>query len=178
MNLADFREWCIQRHDVECNQKYDTWLLYSMHLRYVVANFHRFKHLLPKKWQDYIINVLEAVEMGCWGHDLIEDARITYNDIKDRVGKAVADIIYCCTEEKGKDRDERHPEKYYKELSQNDLAVFVKLCDIMGNVQYSILTNSSMYKKHKKEHQKTIQYLYTDRYKEMFDYLDKLFALW
>lgn len=178
MDLKEFRDWCIHRHDIECNQKYDTHLPYSMHLRYVVANFHRFKHLIPKSWGDYSIAILDTVEMGCWGHDLIEDARITYNDIKDRVGKTAADIIYGCTEEKGRDRDERHSEKYYKELAQDHLAVFVKLCDIIANAQYSILTNSSMYKKHKREHQKTTQYLYTDKYKEMFDYLDKLFELW
>lgn len=150
-----------------------------MHLRYVDAQFHRFKHLIPQRWMDYSIGMTQdIVRMGCWGHDLIEDARVTYNDIKDKTNKDVADIIYCCTEEKGKDRDGRHSEKYYKELSQNDLAVFVKLCDILANVQYSILTNSGMYQKHKKEHRLTRLYLYNEQYDEMFNYLDKLFELW
>lgn len=113
--------------------------------------------------------------MGCWGHDLIEDARVTYNDIKNRVGADVADIIYCCTEEKGKDRPGRHPEKYYLELAENNLAIFVKLCDITANVTYSILTKSSMYDTHKEEHKKTHKYLYRIEYKPMFDYLEKLF---
>lgn len=149
-----------------------------MHLRYVVAQFYRFKHLLRNDWNDKrVYNVDAVVEMGCWGHDLIEDARATYNDIKDLVGTEIADIIYCCTEEKGKDRPGRHPEKYYLELAENKLAIFVKLCDIMANVTYSILTKSSMYEKHKIEHEKTKQYLYREEYKEMFDHLDKLFMI-
>jgi len=116
--------------------------------------------------------------MGCWGHDLIEDARVTYNDIVDRVGEVVADIIYCCSEEKGRNRDERHSSKYYGELGYNRLAVFVKLCDIIANVTYSILTKSSMYDKHKKEHEKTMKYLYREEFQPMYDYLDKLFKLW
>lgn len=177
MQLQDFREWCIQRHDIECNQKYDTWLPYSMHLRYVVAQFHRYKHLLPTGWYDSILHVPEAAEMGCWGHDLLEDARVTYNDLKDRVGKAVADVIWGCTEDSGRDRDERHSDAYYKRCSENDISVFVKLCDIIANVTYSILTKSDMYKKHKKEHEKNKLWLYRDEYKPMFDHLDKLFAI-
>lgn len=174
MDLQTWREWCINRHDIECNQKYDTYLPYSMHLRYVIAQFHRFKHLLPR-WSDYSLNVLRSVEKGCWGHDLIEDARVTYNDVVEKVGKEVADIIWGCTEDSGRDREERHSDAYYKRCSDNKLATFVKLCDIMANVTYSILTKSDMYKKHLKEREKNKKWLYKEEYKEMFDYLDRLF---
>jgi (p)ppGpp synthase/HD superfamily hydrolase len=179
MTTSDFKQWCKERHDIYANQKYDENLPYSKHLEFVEAHFHRFKHLIGKGWVDYgVYDAHTSALMGCWGHDLIEDARITYNNIKDMVGKEVADIIYCCTEEKGRDRDERHSEKYYTELAVNRLAVFVKLCDIMANATYSILTKSSMYAKHKKEHEKSKKYLYGEDYKLMFDYLDRLFELW
>lgn len=174
-----FIDWCKYRHDIECNQKYDGNMLYSKHLEFVWAHAERFNHLLAYNWLDIGSNtVLDCVEMACYGHDLIEDARVTYNDIVERAGKYVADLIYCCTEEKGKNREERHADKYYKELAENDTAVFIKLCDIMANVTFSILTKSSMYEKHKAENQKTLLYLYRDRYKPMFDYLNKLFDLW
>lgn len=179
MTRYDFIQYSKHRHDVACNQKYDVNLPYSKHLDYVAAHAHRFKHLISLGWLDRgIFTLWDCVEMACYGHDLIEDARVTYNDIDQMVGEATADIIYCCTEEKGRDRDERHSEKYYLYLAENREAVFVKLCDIMANVTYSILTNSSMYDKHKREHEKTMKYLYREDLKPMFDYLDKLFSLW
>lgn len=178
MNLLDFREWCIQKHDVECNQKYDTRYPYSIHLRFVESHYYRFEYLLSPSWLDGPFNAKIVAHMGCWGHDVIEDARVTYNDIVELVGRDVANVIYRCTEEKGRNRDERHSEKYYLELAEDKIAIFVKLCDIMANVTYSIMTKSSMYKKHKAEHEKTMKYLYREDLKPMFDYLDKLFALW
>jgi (p)ppGpp synthase/HD superfamily hydrolase len=172
MNIKVFIEFCKFRHDMVCNQKYDNNLPYSKHLEFVEAQYHRFKHLLGSD-----LEILYQAHAGCWGHDLIEDARVTYNDLKDMVGVEVADIIYCCTEEKGRNRDERHSEKYYIELAQNKLAIFVKLCDIIANATYSVLTKSSMFKKHRLEHQKTIKHLWVLEFNPMFAYLDKLFIL-
>ena len=174
MHLFEFVEFATKQHDDVCNQKYDRRLPYSCHLEFVASQAMRFKHLLNQSNND-----VPHAAMGCWGHDLIEDARLTYNDIKDKVGVEVAEIIYACTEVKGRNRDARHSVEYYADLNANRLAVFVKLCDIMANVKYSILTNSSMYEKHKKEHAKTLKYLYDDHqeFKPMFDHLTKLFAL-
>ena len=178
MTKLDFIGYCINRHDVVCNQKYDNNLPYSKHLEFVAAQAKKFKHLLGSQWiESSMFTVWDCVEMGCWGHDLIEDARVTYNDIVERIGATVANIIYCCTEEKGKNRDERHSEKYYKELANNKLAIFVKLCDIMANSAFSILSNSSMIEKHRKEHKNTLKYLYINDYKPMYSYLDNIFLL-
>jgi hypothetical protein len=147
-----------------------------MHLRYVVAQFRRYRHLLPK-WLEYVINVEEAAEMGCWGHDLLEDARTTYNDVRDKVGKAVADIIWGCTEDAGRDREERHSDAYYTRCSGNILSTFVKLCDIIANLSYSIMTKSDMYKKHLAEREKNKKWLYREEFKPMFDHIDKLFDI-
>ncbi len=175
---SGFIQWCREKHDKDVNQKYDTTLPYSKHLDYVIKQHNKFKTLLDLPDRNLVV-------MGCAGHDLIEDARVTYNDILSQLSEfcnevdaiKVADIIYCCTEEKGKDRDGRHSEKYYKELAQNELAVFVKLCDIIANVKYGILTNSDMLKKHKAEHAKTMQYLYIQRFQSMYTYLDLLFEI-
>jgi (p)ppGpp synthase/HD superfamily hydrolase len=164
-----FREFAVNQHDVVCNQKYGDMHPYSFHLDLVVSQVKQF-------YNDVGFTNVEKINVLCGaiGHDLIEDARVTYNDIKHRVGDGVADIIYCCTEEKGKNRDERHSEKYFNELKENELAVFVKLCDIIANVKYSLLTNSSMYNKYKKEYPKVKEKLYIDRYQELFVYLEKL----
>lgn len=170
MTVNAFRDWCIQKHDIECNQKYDGNIQYSKHLEFVVAQFHRFSYLLED-------HHLSLAEMGCWGHDLIEDARVTYNELKDIAGESVANVVYCCTEDKGRNRDERHSEKYYIELSKSRIATFVKLCDIIANVLYSMVSNSSMYRKHENEHKKTLKYLYNIEFNPMFRYLDQLFKI-
>jgi len=88
-----------------CNQKYDDIHLYSFHLALVDVQFEKWKHLLEPSEQD-------IVEKAVWGHDLIEDARVTYKDVEKRVGTHVADIIYGCTDSQGKTRAERKDDAF------------------------------------------------------------------
>lgn len=169
--VAEFLQFCFERHDTFCNQKYDSRLPYSMHLRYVLAQHSRFKHLLSSDYE------VALTKVGCAGHDLIEDARMTFNDIVTEVGVEAAEIIFACTETRGHDRPERHSKEYYDYLAKNDLAVFVKLCDILANVKYGLLTNSSMFKKHKAEFVDTVGYLHREKYAPMFKELAKIFEL-
>jgi len=160
-------------HDVECNQKYNKTLPYSFHLEMVEKQAFLFKKYIPVD-DPYF----SAVWAGIYGHDSIEDARITYNDVKDRFGELAAEIIYLCTEDKGRTRSDRKTEKWYEELKTNEFAVFVKLCDIIANVKFSLLTNSSMFNKYKSEYQQKVKpMLFTVQYIDMFNYLDKLFEV-
>jgi (p)ppGpp synthase/HD superfamily hydrolase len=170
------QEYFCNLHDVECNQKYNKTLPYSFHLEMVYAQGKKFKRLIytgdPLSAEDW-----QNVAIGLWGHDSNEDARLTYNGILDKFGKAAAEIIYCCTEERGRTRYERHSTFYFEELSQNRLAIFVKLCDIIANVKFSLLSNSSMFDKYKKEYLEVKKYLYREEFKDMFDYLEQLFTI-
>jgi len=175
MNFIDF---CKHQHDVECNQKYNKTLPYSFHLNLVAGQANKWKSLInPEDW----ILVL----YGAWGHDLIEDARITYNDIiqfkhyhtVSFPSTKLADIIYACTELRGKNRDERHGPEYIKGLKENKLGLFVKLCDISANVGFGILTNSSMVDKYRKEFPKFKEQLYLEEYKPVFNYIEKQLEL-
>jgi (p)ppGpp synthase/HD superfamily hydrolase len=133
----------------------------------------KFRHLIYADEPYYT-----ATWIGIYGHDSIEDARLTYNDIKEKFGEVSAEIIFLCTQDKGRNRDARKSDAWYEELKKNDLAVFVKLCDIIANVQFSFLTESSMFKKYKSEYSKKVKpHLYCDQYKEMFEYLEKIFQL-
>lgn len=170
--VEDFKKYCIEQHDIECNQKYgDNKLPYSFHLNLVSVQARKWSYLLGSLGEQHL------TEMGAWGHDLIEDARNTYNDVLRIAGLGVAQIVYCCTDEKGRNRDERHNAKFYIELAANRLAVFVKLCDIIANITYSLLTNSSMYKKYSTEYPKMKKYLYREEFKPMFDHIEKLIEL-
>ena len=172
VDMITFRDFCIQQHDIVCNQKYDNTLPYSFHLEAVVIQIHLFTDVIESCGLD-----VNNIVMGCYGHDLIEDARMTYNDIKDMTNESVADIIYCCTEEKGKNRAGRHNQKYFDELKVNNEAVFVKLCDIIANLKYSLLTNSSMFTKYKKEYPHLKSELYRVEYDEMFKYIERLLTV-
>lgn len=146
MNSFEFHQYCINQHDVVCNQKYDRTLPYSFHLEAVRNEAHGWNHILPLTDDERHINLMVAM-----GHDLIEDARVTYNDIKEKVGYEVAEAIFALTEDKGRNRLARHSRQYYIDIADNPHARLVKLCDILSNVKYSLFTNSSMLDKYRSE---------------------------
>lgn len=154
-------------HDVVCNQKYNNVLPYSFHLRAVEANFYRWRHLIRTD-EEFIAFV------GCWGHDSIEDARLTFNDLKDKYGQRAAEVIFLCSEMRGRNRQERKSDQFYKELSVDHIAVFVKLCDIAANMMFGLLTKSDMFIKAKAEYPGIREKLYRVEYDEIFLFLDKL----
>ena len=124
MKLKDDKlQWCIDQHR-NTNHFYDTYLPYEFHLRMVHQVAQDFKYLLddtvdyytgesyrgPKQEQ---VTLRQACMVATYGHDLIEDCRTSYNDVKEHLGQEVADIVYAVTNEKGKNRKERANEKYY-----------------------------------------------------------------
>jgi (p)ppGpp synthase/HD superfamily hydrolase len=185
---TDAINWIINQHK-NTNHFYDGELPYSFHLKMVVNVFEDFKHLLPenlyiktdKRASDEDVTQ-RVVGLACWGHDLIEDTRVSYNDVKNRLDNAgysyIVDIIYAVTNEKGKNRNERANEKYYEGIRSTPGAVFVKLCDRIANVQYSKMMKSRMFEMYGKEQFKFQKMLgrYTDNQElePMFAHLDKL----
>lgn len=194
--IQPIRDYFVNLHDVECNQKYgkNKSLPYSFHLDAAASQLELFRHHMPDD-----IATLTAIYIGVYGHDSIEDARLTYNDIVDlpnthpkifsRIGftsskvvsQLAADIIFCCTEMRGKDRRERHSDEYFSILVSNKWAVFVKLCDLIANIKYSLLTNSSMLKTYKNEWPRVIFWLsrgkVIDEFPDMVQYIDKLLEI-
>lgn len=148
------------------NHLYDG-MPYSVHLESVVNVAIHYINLIPKEAQD---DVLAA----CWCHDLIEDARQSYNDVKNETNMHVADIVYAVTTEKGRNRNERNSNKYYEGIKNIPYATFVKLCDRIANYEYSATTKSSMFTKYSKEMQHFKEQLYTEQYDVMFNNLDEI----
>jgi (p)ppGpp synthase/HD superfamily hydrolase len=155
------KEWCIEQHR-KTNHMYSEYLPYEFHLRMVAEVANDFKHLLDDT-KDYFtgketvrhdenkVTLRTACLRGVWAHDLCEDCRVSYNDVKNKLGQEVADIVYAVTNEKGKTRAERANDKYYEGIRNTPGAVFVKLCDRIANVQYSKMTKSRMFEMYKKE---------------------------
>lgn len=183
MTLSTFAIWCAEQH-AKTNHFYDDNLPYSYHLTLAYKAAVKFKHLL-KHGQEW---VLEAI----WGHDLIEDARVTFNDIVKAAANCgitarvwaedgipdtvlVAEAIRAVTNYgRGRNRGERMPDYIYQEIRETPGATFMKICDRIANVRHGLISESSMYKKYQKEQADFKSKLYTEEYKEMWDYLDKL----
>lgn len=161
--------WIIEQHR-KTNHFYDTYLPYEFHLRMVVQVCKDFSHLYPNNWSD--------LELACWGHDLIEDTRTSYNDCKKVLGEWVADVIYAVSNEKGRNRQERANREYYLGIRNTEGATFVKLCDRIANIQYSKLTKSRMFEMYRKENENFIINMgYGNDYAiPMFKYLLDLFS--
>lgn len=183
--MKDFFDFCYEYHDTTRNEKYDNTLPYSFHLKCVLAQANKFIYLIPDRRDK------DIVAFGAVAHDLIE-SMLTYNDIVqmsiihrineegqvDFLSKEVANIVYLCTDYKGRNRAERKPKELYLELKQNELALFVKLCDIIANSKYSALQNLSMLSKYKTEYYEKVKpLLYTEKYKDIFNYLEKVYEL-
>jgi len=159
------RDYATKCH-TETNHLYDG-KPYRTHLDLVVIAMEQFSHLIP-------VEDREAVEAACWVHDVIEDCRQTYNDVKDVCGEQVAEIAYALTNEKGKTRKERANDKYYNGIMEVKYAPFVKFCDRIANTQYSKERGSRMFEMYCKENSDFISKIYKPEYDEMAKYLMRL----
>lgn len=137
------RAWIYKQHS-DTNHMYNDYIPYRFHLEMVERVGRGFLHLVPP-------TSVKEVAVALLAHDLIEDTRNSYNDVKGALGESVADIVYAVTNDKGKNRKERAGENYYRGIRATPGATFVKLCDRIANVQYSKTTHSQMFFKYKDE---------------------------
>jgi (p)ppGpp synthase/HD superfamily hydrolase len=116
---------------------------------------------------------LEMAYAGALFHDLIEDCHMyTYNDIVKIWGKAIANVVYACTELRGHNREERHGPEFVKTLQESKIGLYVKLCDIVSNMRNAKETGHSMYKAYKKEYPTTRLNYYRVDFHEIFSYIE------
>ena len=123
------------------NQYYDGDKPYGYHLDMVAKEVYNYGHHVLLEENDVL-----PLFMGAWFHDSIEDARVSYNDVK-KVGLKfgfseeqvliAAEIVYALTNEKGRNRKERAGKRYYEGIRSTPYAPFVKMCDRMANIRYS-----------------------------------------
>lgn len=99
-----------------------------------------------------------AILVSCALHDSLEDSELSYNDIKKAFGEEVAEIVYCVTDELGRNRGEKKQNTYPK-IRDNWKATVVKICDRIANVSHSKKYNKERYKMYKDEHESFCAYL-------------------
>ena len=112
---------------------------YSFHLEAVVGWARKF-------------NLNEEIVAACWLHDTVEDCGIPIEEIRNQFGETIGEMVFCVTDEPGKNRKERK-EKTYPKIAANPDALAVKLCDRMANLNQSILDkNAGLLSMYLKEH--------------------------
>jgi (p)ppGpp synthase/HD superfamily hydrolase len=144
-DLKEIKEFAFKAH-ADTNHLYGEVYPYSEHLNWVKAVAERYMHLLPDQTEEF----KDRVRATCYLHDSIEDARLTYNDVlKATDDRDIAEAVFVLTNMRGRTRKERANAQYYKEIRQNKIARFVKLCDRIANMEFSIKsgTMSDMYRK-------------------------------
>lgn len=123
------------------NQFYDGDKPYGYHLDMMAKEVYAYGHLVLVG-EDELLPLF----MGAWFHDSIEDARVSYNDVKKIALKfglteeqafCASEIVYALTNEKGRNRKERAGKRYYEGIRNTPYAPFVKMCDRMANIRYS-----------------------------------------
>ena len=155
----------------ETNHMYDDVYPYKLHLKMVYKYAIKYLYLILFNYSESeIINALAAA----WAHDVIEDTRETYNDVKAATNKGIADIVYALTNHKGKTRAQRAGKAYYNDIKEHPLADYIKICDRLANIKYSSTTQSHMLEVYRKEHEHFKNMLYKSEYEEMFKEMDEL----
>ena len=139
-SLEQIRSVAHQLHE-SVNQFYDGDKPYGYHLDMVAKEVYAYGHLVLVGEEDLL-----PLFMGAWFHDSIEDARVSYNDVKKIALKLglteeqafmASEIVYALTNEKGRNRKERAGKRYYEGIRNTPYAPFVKMCDRMANIRYS-----------------------------------------
>ena len=153
---------------------------YTYHLL-SVANIA--SHMIECHYQDDIdFHTQCVIRAVCYCHDIIEDARETFNDVlKATDSLRIADMVYALTNEKGKNRAERANDKYYEGIRECEWASFVKLCDRIANVTESKREGSSMFGKYRRENAEFVEKVVAEDmrvfYKPLIDELNSLLEI-
>ena len=138
-SLALTRIWCAARHG---DQKYGGFP-YLFHLDRVAGVAVRF---------GFERNL--AIMKSCYGHDLKEDRGVTDDELLTdrRFTPRQVRIISAVSDEEGATRHERKV-KTLPKIKADRLALVVKLCDRIANVEFSIETaNSVKFHMYREEH--------------------------
>ena len=150
----------------EVNQHYDEHP-YFYHLNKVATHVIEYLPSIVEKEEDIL-----PVLFGAYFHDSIEDARLTYNDVKKIAEKYMSleqaflatEIVYALTNEKGRNRHERANDKYYEGIHNTKYAPLVKACDRLSNYEFAKATKSRMVKMYESEMDEFINHIDITKY--------------
>ena len=127
-----------------------------------------------EKHLDDVVDVLKRFGfsgrfiVAAYLHDSIEDGALSYNKIKHHFGFEVAEIVYCVTDELGRNREEKKRKTLPKTASNLD-AIIVKLADRIANLEHG--GKVDMYQKEYEEF-RSVLYKSIPEHEAMWKHLD------
>jgi hypothetical protein len=142
--LKEQREKAKNFHD-KANCEYDN-QNYVIHLDMVAESVSKYKQVFIKP-KDYLTALNAA-----YFHDTIEDAKLTFNDIKKVSNRRVAQVVLAVTDVHEENRLLRHLFTMGKTV-KDYIAIVVKMADMRANALYSKSHGSSMYNKYLAEYE-------------------------
>lgn len=136
---------CIKASEIheDVNQNYGGDKPYIFHLLDVFDCVKSFGFQSCNNEEDVL-----GIVAGALFHDSIEDARLTYNDVKSELKLCGlsenqvflgSEIAYALTNEKGRTRAERANKKYYEGIRSTKYAPMVKYADRIANLRFSVM---------------------------------------
>ena len=166
-NSDEIIKYAIETHYKAGNKYGEHEYDYHLNMVYIVANYYfkMFKFTAEEK------QILKSV---CFCHDLEEDAEVTREELRRKIGEEAEEIVWCVSGF-GHNRKERNNDAFTK-TSKNKKAKFAKLCDRIANVKNSKYSNKNLFKMYKKEHTEFRRWLYVKgEYDIIWKDLDNLF---
>lgn len=142
------------------NQRYDEIFPYEKHLDDVVDVLKRYGFSGKFIIAGYL-------------HDTIEDDALSYNKIKKHFGIEVAEMVFCVTDELGRNRKEKKS-KTLPKIASNPDAIIVKLADRIANIEHG--GKVDMYNEEYDEFKGALYLNTPNDGKAMWEYLDKLLS--
>lgn len=115
-------------------QKYGGFLPYFFHLNQTDKVIDYFGKDIPN-------GVFFKVKTAAILHDVLEDTKVSYEQLKIDFGQEIADIVFCVTKINEKNTIDFETD-YYQKMSQNPLAVLVKIADKAANCKQTIKDKS------------------------------------
>lgn len=139
---------------------------YSYHLESVAETARMYLYLLPEESAEDAICV-------AYLHDILEDTLCTQDEILRALNPRILLAVKLLT------KNGSNFENYFKQIAQDDLAIFIKFCDRLCNI-FECLGQKNQYEKlikYKKQNPKFIEILFKKDYKDLLEELENLFAL-
>jgi len=132
---------------------------------------------IVRRYWDDTNNIGKDLIVSAWLHDLIEDTKTSYEDIKNIFGKDIAELVYSVTNELGRNRQEK-AKKTYPKIKKHPFAVYLKLADRIANIEFAYKNeNKELLEMYKNEKDILKKYLYVPSAAEkMWADLDSLYS--
>lgn len=150
---------------------------HKAHASQMYDHFPYFKHLEDVSKVLVRFGYTDGLYQACaFLHDSIEDTATSYSDIKKVFGEEIAEVVYCMTDEIGRNRKEKK-EKTLPKIRSNPDSIVVKLADRIANIEHTLAhtPENDFLGMYKREHKAFRWALYVPGHcDEMWAYLDGL----